>query len=424
MTSTDTTASKRPDLLSGDGARILIFAVLASGLTGPGQTIGVSVFIDPFIDELGITRSEVSSAYLVGTLIASLFLPSVGRFIDRHGVRRSQAVIGVVFAAALVNMSFVTGLVTLAIGFIGIRLLGQGSLSLVSTVTVSLRFDEDRGTALGLFSTFSAGLLALAPIGLGLAISAWGWRTAWLAAAVFILITVVPMAWFGLASMPRGSRSSKATADEIHDTSVTNSEAVTRSEALTRSEAVTRSQAVRTRGFWILVAIGGSTSMLSTALNFHQIDLLTTAGLSTTAAAALFLPQVIGSSLTGFGFGVLCDRLEGPWLPAAAAGLLGVSLLLAAVVSPGVIVFVYAIVLGAAGGASRTVTSALLAKWFGTEEIGSIQGTLTTTNVGLSAIGPVTLAVLESSTGSYATSTLILALIPAGAVVFAFSGPR
>ena len=412
MTSTDTTASKRPDLLSGDGARILIFAVLASGLTGPGQTIGVSVFIDPFIDELGITRSEVSSAYLVGTLIASLFLPSVGRFIDRHGVRRSQAVIGVVFAAALVNMSFVTGLVTLAIGFIGIRLLGQGSLSLVSTVTVSLRFDEDRGTALGLFSTFSAGLLALAPIGLGLAISAWGWRTAWLAAAVFILITVVPMAWFGLASMPRGSRSSKAAADEIHDTSVTN------------SEAVTRSQAVRTRGFWILVAIGGSTSMLSTALNFHQIDLLTTAGLSTTAAAALFLPQVIGSSLAGFGFGVLCDRLEGPWLPAAAAGLLGVSLLLAAVVSPGVIVFVYAIVLGAAGGASRTVTSALLPKWFGTEEIGSIQGTLTTTNVGLSAIGPVTLAVLESSTGSYATSTLILALIPAGAVVFAFSGPR
>lgn len=415
MTSTDTGTTKRRELVSGDGGRILAFAVLASGLTGPGQTIGVSVFIDPFIDDLGITRSEVSGAYLVGTLAASLFLPSIGRFIDRHGVRRSQVLIGLVFALVLVNMSFVTGLVTLAIGFIGIRLLGQGALSLVSTVTVSLRFNQDRGTALGLFSTFSAGLLALAPILLGFAISAWGWRNAWLASAAFVLVTVIPLAWFGLASMPRGAATAKTDGDE-------------RDHVLTDEPgevaSATRREAVRTRGFWILVAIGGSTSMLGTALNFHQIDLLTTAGFSTTAAAALFLPQVIGSSIAGFGFGVLVDRLNGPWLPAASAGLLVLALLLASIVAPGFIVLVYAIVLGAAGGASRTVTSALLPKWFGTNELGSIQGTLTTTNVGLSAIGPVTLAVLESTTGSYATSALILALIPAGAAVLAFGSPR
>lgn len=36
--------------------------------------------------------------------------------------------------------------------FFGIRLMGQGSLSLVSTVTVSQRFLTGRGTALGLHS--------------------------------------------------------------------------------------------------------------------------------------------------------------------------------------------------------------------------------------------------------------------------------
>ena len=416
MTSTKTRVENRRSLLTGDGGRILLFAILASGLTGPGQTIGVSVFIDHFISDLEITRSEVSGAYLVGTLSASLFLPSVGRFIDRHGVRKSQVVIGLAFALVLVNMSFVTGLITLAVGFIGIRLLGQGSLSLVSTVTVSLRFEKDRGTALGVFSTFSAALLALAPILLGFAISTWGWRSAWLAAAVAILVTVIPLAWFGLASMPRGTVAKPSKAPPItsrQDASINPTE-----------NAVTRADAVRTRGFWILVAISGSTSMLATGLNFHQIDLLTTAGLSTTAAAALFLPQVIGSSIAGFGFGVLVDRVDGPWLPAAAAALLVSAHLLAAIVAPGLVVFIYAIMLGAAGGASRTVTSALLPKWFGTQEIGSIQGTLTTTNVGLSAVGPVTLAVLESSTGSYATSVLILALIPVGAGLFAFSAPR
>ena len=412
MTLTETTAREGRRSPLRDGRRILLFAILAAALTGPGQTIGVSVFIDHFIDDLDISREKVSAAYLVGTLTASLFLPSVGRFIDRHGVRRSQVIIGFVFALVLVNMSFVTGLVTLAVGFIGIRLLGQGSLTLVSTVTVSLRFDRDRGTALGVFSTFTAGLLAVAPILLGFAISIWGWRNAWLISAAVILVTVVPLGWFGLASMPTSS--AQATRESARRSGSTDAS----------NGSVSKGEAVRTRGFWILVAISGSASMLTTALNFHQIDLLTSAGLSVAAAAALFLPQVIGSSLAGFGFGVLIDRVGGRFLPAASVGLLFVAHLFAAIVAPGLIVFVYAISLGAAGGAIRTVTTAMLPKWFGTNELGSIQGTLTTISVGFSAVGPLTLAFLESSTGSYSTSVLILALIPLAAALFSLAAPN
>jgi len=43
------------------GWRILGLAILTGGLTGPGQTIGVSVFVDHFIADLGMSRSEVSS---------------------------------------------------------------------------------------------------------------------------------------------------------------------------------------------------------------------------------------------------------------------------------------------------------------------------------------------------------------------------
>ena len=416
MTSTDLRANPARRVLSGNRGRVLGAAVLASARTGPGQTIGVSVFIDHFISDLSVTREQVSGAYLIGTLIASTFLPSVGRIIDRYGVRRSQVVIGAVFALVLINMSTVSGLVTLTIGFIGIRLLGQGSLSLVSTVTVSLRFNEDRGTALGLYSTLSAGLLAMAPIALGFGISSVGWRSTWLIAAAVIAATVIPLGWFGLASMPKNS----AAVSEIEGPSTAD---VTSSDADTRDEAVTRSEAVRTRGFWILVSISGSASMLSTALNFHQIDLLTSAGLSETAAAAMFIPQVIGSSIAGFGFGVLIDRVGGRWIPMAAVSLLVVAHLLASIVSPGLVVFAYAISLGAAGGAIRTVASALIPAWYGTGQLGSIQGTLTTIGVGLSAIGPLALALLESSTGSYSTSVLILAAIPVAAALFSLTGP-
>ncbi len=397
-------------MFSNGAGWVLFWAVLASALTGPGQTIGVSVFIDHFVDDLGLSRPEVSGAYLVGTLTGSLFLPSVGRFIDRRGVRISQVIIGVLFAAALVNMSTVNGLISLAIGFTGIRLLGQGSLSLISTVTVSLRFQNNRGTALGLFSTVSGALMALAPLALAATIAAVGWRDAWLVAAAVIAATVVPIAWFGLASMPRTS-------------------AITSTPSTPNFDAPSvvsfdRSAAMRTRGFWILAAVSGSAGMLSTALNFHQIDLLGDAGLSSDAAAAMFLPQVLGSTVAGFGFGYMADRLGSRYLPAVGMAMLASAHVLAAVAAPGLLVISYAVMLGAAGGATRTVAATLLPEWFGTAHLGSIQGTLTLLNVGASALGPVTLAVAEGRVGSYPPAILGLSLIPVAALLFSLTDPH
>ena len=54
-------------------------------MTSPGQTYSVSIFIEHFIRDLGISRSLVSTLYSLGTLAGSLALPFVGRQIDRRG---------------------------------------------------------------------------------------------------------------------------------------------------------------------------------------------------------------------------------------------------------------------------------------------------------------------------------------------------
>ncbi|HAI64235.1 MAG TPA: MFS transporter, partial [Acidimicrobiaceae bacterium] len=112
------------------GWRIMALATITLGLTGPGQTIGVSVFIDHFADTLDLSKNAISAGYAIGTLCGSLTLPTVGRLVDRYGVRRAMTTIGVLFALGLTYMSGVQGLVTLTIGFFFIRMLGQGSLSL------------------------------------------------------------------------------------------------------------------------------------------------------------------------------------------------------------------------------------------------------------------------------------------------------
>lgn len=408
---------------------LLVVAVVTATMTGPGQTIGVSVFIDHFVDDLDLSRSQVSSAYLVGTLTGSLALPFVGRFVDRRGVRIAQVLVGIGFTLALVNMSFVNGLVWLAIGFVGIRCLGQGSLSLISTVTVSVAFTERRGLALGLFSVTSAGLMALVPFALNAAIGSVGWERAWLIAAATVGAVVVPLGWFGLRSMPTGSETGGPSrfAKPVSTGApigpgvpiASSGQAPNTPAQAPVDRSLTRGEAVRTRIFWVITSASAMAGMLVTALNFHQIDMLGDAGLSEAAAAAMFIPQVVGSTVAGLAVGWAADRVGTRYLPAVAMGLLAVAHVLAATAAPGALVVIYAISLGATGGAVRVVTSTLLPKYFGTGHLGSIQGMLNLVGVAGSALGPVALAVAQAGLGSYPPAVLLLGVLPVATMLFA-----
>ena len=69
------------------------WAVLFWGMVGvlvsvPGQTTGVSAFIEPLLRDLGISRLQLSGAYLFGTLTSSLLITPSGKLFDRIGARR------------------------------------------------------------------------------------------------------------------------------------------------------------------------------------------------------------------------------------------------------------------------------------------------------------------------------------------------
>ena len=377
-------------------------AIVTGGLTGPGQTIGVSVFVDQFISDLGLSRSQVSTGYLIGTLIAALGLPRIGQYIDRAGVRRAMTYIGIGFGVALVAMAGVQGIVMLTIGFLAIRLLGQGALMLVSTVSVTLWFERRRGTALGIFSTGTAVIMATVPVVLSLIIDGWGWRIAWITAGISIWLVVIPIARIGMIDRP-------ADVGQVPDGSAVDSKRPARDQALVDA---TRGEAIRTTRFWILLGASATVGLLSTALNFHQISLLTEAGLTATEAAVMFLPQVIGATVAGFAFGYLSDRLTGRWLIPISMALLVVSLLSAASLSTSAIVVLYAVSLGAAGGAMRSVSATLLPRWFGVRHIGEIQGTASFINVASTALGPVAFSVVHAATGGYDVAATWFAVLP------------
>ena len=67
-------------------------AAVLSVMTAPGQTAGLSVFTDPLIEQLGITRTDISIAYLVGTLTGAAAQPFFGRALDRLKGRKAVVV--------------------------------------------------------------------------------------------------------------------------------------------------------------------------------------------------------------------------------------------------------------------------------------------------------------------------------------------
>ena len=114
-------------------------------------------------------------------------------------------------------------------------------------------------------------------------------------------------------------------------------------------------------------------------------------------------------------------RMSLPRLLPMTMGLLATSLFLAANLTPGPSIVIYAVTLGSAGGASRSVGATLLPRWFGTAHIGSIQGAATFIGVASSALGPVAFSVARDLTGNYTQASYLFAAFPIAAAIAALA---
>jgi MFS family permease len=351
------------------------------------------------IEGLGVSRSAISGAYLVGTLLAAAALPSIGYRIDRVGVSRAMTAVGLAFGAALIFLGGAQGLITLVIGFLGIRMLGQGALSLVGQTGIALWFDRKRGLAIGI-STVTAGvIMATSPLFFSLLIDLVGWRWAWVVLGIGIWVTVVPIGRFAMVDRP-------SDIGQLPDGAV----ASTDGESTREQPSFTSREAIRTPAFWTVSGTVAMTACLVTGLTFHHLAIMAARGLDRTEAATVFIPQMIGASVAGFLFGWLTDRVSPRILLPASGTVLAGALVLATLVEPGALALMYGLVLGVNLGQIQSISTALYPKWFGTAHIGAIRGVATSVMVAASATGPLVVSAGNDLFGSYSPVLLISAV--------------
>ncbi|MDP6778621.1 MAG: MFS transporter [Candidatus Latescibacteria bacterium] len=362
--------------------------------TSPGQTYGVSVFNPHWRADLGLSHSELSGAYMLGTLLASLPMTYVGSLMDRYGSRKVLAAVVASFGLVCAGVSQVGGLVTLFVAFLLLRMLGQGAIGLLGMNTLAMWFNRRLGFASGISSLgFTAAMAAIPALNLWL-IASYGWRLSYMILGATVWIVVLPVLGVlfrdrpeDVGQKPDGFPWDPRSEPGGHDAAGRGSrEAGPVVEA--GEAAFDLAGAMRTRAYWIVAAASAAWSMIVTGIMFHMVQLFLDSGLTEGDAAAAFTTIAISMAVSRFAGGIMADRLPlNVLLTVALACSSGATVLLVRMSS-----FwsaqVFAAVRGASSGMMMAVSTTLWVRYYGRSHLGRIRGSLTTIGVAASSLGP------------------------------------
>jgi MFS family permease len=390
----------------------------------PGQTAGVSVFTDELTATTGLTRLQLSIAYLIGTGTSGFLLPRAGRALDRYGSRRTGFVAVVGLAATLVGLSMVGpmttafGLVAMSVGFGCLRFTGQGLLTLSSRTMVSQWFERRRGLVSSASNAVMSFAFAASPALLLALIDIDGFRTAWriLAAVLVVVIGTIVLVLFRDSPETSGLQIDGGLAASVEPGDAP--------AAIGTDHDATRDEVVRDLRFWAVAIPVVAMASTSTALTFHILDYGAELGIADDRIVQIFVPIAIVSVPVTLLGGWLIDSIS-PLVIATTMSAIQVVMYLGLTMLDRPVAAVVAVGgWGVAQGCYAPLTSAALPRLFGRRHLGAIAGLQMSAMVIGSAVGPAFFALIDSASGSYRPALLISSALPAAGVAAALLARR
>lgn len=392
---------------------IVLMSGLAFFFSAPGQTYSISVFINYYQTERGISSTLISTGYSVATTLSGLSLIFMGRFVDRYGARRMMIVVGLLLAFTTWYQSFVTHIVFIFIGFFFLRYFGQGSLTLMPNSLVPQWFEKRRAFAVSLSSIGSLIATMSVPALNFWLIHTFGFETAWRLWGIALMVGFVPLVALFVFNRPEDL---KMTMENRTD----DKEAVAAALLRLNEESFTLREAVRTSAFWIAGFISTIASMFTTGITFHFFSIMRLRSISEETAAliiglvafpAFFMPLIAR---------VILDKV-------AVHKVFGVTLTwiiismgwLAWGVRDATTATLFILFYGSAIAIQSVALNVLWPNFFGRKYLGSIRGAATVFMVIGSALGPLPFGIGYDLSGQY--TGVILGMMVYTAVVLCFS---
>lgn len=401
--------------------------ILLSGIilffSGPGQTFNVSVFIDSYIESEGWSRSAISGFYSAATLAAGLLMPLSGRYIDKLGHRFMTPIIAGLLALSTLWISFTTAPWMLILGFFLIRLLGQGSMTLLASTLIPRWFNRKQGIALSLVAIGGVAGSAFIPLISNSLITNFGASFAWRFWAISLMIIMVPLAMVFIRNNPHDVGMAKDGLQAYEDDSLSAQQSLLSAQIELDTTSWTASSATKSRVFWMMLFCMVVPSMINTGITFHIVSIFALKGFPS-SFAAIILGITAGIQFPiGFLAGWLCDRFPIHKIKAFNYLFLGLALIGLLLSQSVLFLILYAINHGIFSSVDSVSTGVWWPKNFGLKHLGTIRGMGMTAMVLGSALGPLPFGLAFDAFGDYQFIMYAMLIFVVLAFLAAYTSP-
>ena len=377
--------------------------------TTPGQSDSFAMFFNSFVNELGWSRTYVSSLYSIATVCSGVLMFFVGRLVDRFGSRFVAVASALILGAACMLLSTVISPVMLFAGFFFARLAGKGALDLSSKTLAPNWFISRRALAImlvGLGGTLGG---VLFPLLNNYLITTFGWRIAYRILGGGLWVLYVPITLLLMVNRP----------EDVGMSPLGKTQEPATEEAESDSDpepAFKQSQAVRTSAFWILTFVVFQSSLVGTGVVLHFVSIMETRGLTMTFAAVIMGIKPLVGIITTVLAGLVLDRVRRHHILLAITCFMQVvAFSMLAFLQSAAMAYVYAVIGGMAGGIAIICIGVLKPNLFGRKHLGGILGVTAALNVVGSAIGPIIFGAAFDLLDGYTAIILLSSLLPLAA---------
>lgn len=390
---------------------IVAVAAMAMSATLPGRTHGLGLITEPLIADLQLERTTFARINLVTALLGAAFCLPIGYLLDRFGTRIVMTAVTAALGASVIGMSHVSSAAGLFVALLLVRGFGQSALSVVSITAVGKWFRRRLGIAMGVYSVLlTFGFIAPILI-MGKLIEGSGWRDAWAGMGWVLLLIAAPVSWLLQRNTPEecGQTLDAAPPEQV--------------DPLATGCDFTWRQALCTPLFWVFAAGSSTYNLIWSGVTLFNESVLEQRGFENEAAVMVMAILTATGLPANLIAGALLRRERLGRLLGLSMVMLTLTLLLLPSITVRWQLWLYAGLLGSAGGLVTVIFFAAWGQMFGRKDLGRIQGAAQFLAVLASSLGPVLLAECRAWLGAYDPIFYALAALTALLAVAAVCVP-
>ncbi|MBI2873813.1 MAG: MFS transporter, partial [Firmicutes bacterium] len=363
-----------------------------------GSRYTFGLFMDPLNREFGWSRTSLSLAFSIFTILYGFLQPVTGAMMAKHRAKKILVLGALFMAVSTIGMGAVNSLWQVFILFGVLTAFGFSGLSLVpASVLVSRWFRRRKGSALAVMNTgVSVGQFLLAPVTM-LLILTIGWRLSYVVLGALFLFPVIPL----ILLLVRDRPSEMGLLPDGDPVEGSQGSAAQGGPGAVTDKHVELRQAFRTSPFWLLswgyFVCGFTVNIITVHLAVLALDRGFPAMTSASIMGVVGGMNVVGILLAGY----LSDRL-GRKLPLgfvyATRALAFILLLQGRSLAS---LYVFAVVYGLSQFATSPLVSALVGDLYGNRSMGTLLGFINASHQFGGAVGATLAGLAFDQLGTY-----------------------